>query len=134
MSKTVASTKFRKVNVDEYDPEKFADDTPDGEEQGPNEAEVNNCLAQYPFPGKHVDALNVILKNAPVGAKNESVKDRAVQLAIRVLTTFKAADIDQAVKGLDSRSLDILMKYIYRGFEFPSDGSPCASLLTWHEK
>ena len=61
-------------------------------------------------------------------------KDRAVQLAIRVLTTFKAAEIDQAVKGLDSRSLDILMKYIYRGFEFPSDGCPCASLLTWHEK
>ena len=50
MSKTVASTKFRKVNVDEYDPEKFADETPDGEEQGPSEAEVNQCLAQYPFP------------------------------------------------------------------------------------
>jgi len=61
------------------------------------------------------------------------LKDKAVNLAVRVLTTFKSSEIEPAVKGLDSRSLDILMKYIYRGFEFPSDNSS-ASLLAWHEK
>ena len=56
-----------------------------------------------------------------------------MNLVVRVLTTFKSSEIDAAVKSLDEKSLDLLMKYIYRGFEFPSEGSS-ASLLTWHEK
>ena len=49
------------------------------------------------------------------------------------MTSFKTNEIDSAVKSLDSKALDMLMKYIYKGFEFPTDGSS-ASLLTWHEK
>lgn len=129
MSKNTASNKFRKVNIDDFDPENFKDDTVEGEEQGPNESEVNAFLAQ----SKNQDALEVILKNPPVGAKSQAVKDKAVNLAIRVLTTFKSSEIDAAVKSLDSKLLDVLMKYIYRGFEFPQENSS-ASLLTWHEK
>lgn len=129
MSKNTASSKFRKVNIDDFDPEKFKDETVEGEEQGPNEAEVNSFLTQ----GKNLEALEVILSNPPLGAKSQNVKDKAVQLAIRVLTRFKTSEIDAAVKSLDSKLLDVLMKYIYRGFEFPSEGSS-ASLLTWHEK
>ncbi len=61
------------------------------------------------------------------------LQDRALQLVMRVMLSFKQNDIDQAVKSLDARSLDTLMKYIYRGFEFPSEGSS-AQLLLWHEK
>jgi len=129
MSKNTQSNKFRKVEIDDFDPEKFKDDTVEGDEQGPNEAEVNAFLTQ----GKNTDALVAVLKNPPVGAKNQTVKDKAVQLAIRVLTTFKTSEIDNAVKSLDSKLIDTLMKYIYRGFEFPSEGSS-ASLLSWHEK
>ena len=50
-----------------------------------------------------------------------------------VMLSFKASEVDQVVKSLDPRTLDTLMKYIYRGFEFPSEGSS-AQLLTWHEK
>lgn len=49
MSKNTSSNKFRKVNIDDFDPEKFKDETVEGEEQGPNEAEVNTFLTQYPF-------------------------------------------------------------------------------------
>ena len=52
---------------------------------------------------------------------------------MRVLLSFKSSDIDAAVRTLDQNRLDTLMKYIYRGFEFPSEGSS-AQLLTWHEK
>lgn len=52
---------------------------------------------------------------------------------MRVLTAVKATDIEKAVNTLDKNSQDVLMKYIYRGFEEPSDGSS-AVLLTWHEK
>ncbi|XP_053399754.1 actin-related protein 2/3 complex subunit 5-like [Mercenaria mercenaria] len=129
MSKNTSSNKFRKVNVDDYDPENFKDEMVEGEEQGPNESEVNTFLTQ----GKNVDALEVILRNPPLGAKSQAVKDKAVALAIRVLTSFKTSEIEGAVKSLDTKLLDVLMKYIYRGFEFPSEGSS-ASLLTWHEK
>ncbi len=37
------------------------------------------------------------------------------------------------VKQLDSDQKDVLMKYVYRGFEIPSEGSS-AHLLLWHEK
>lgn len=131
MSKNTGSNKFRKVDVDQFDPDKFVEDSVPEETggQGPSESEVNAFLAQ----SKNADALMVVLNNSPLNTKNQAVKDRAVQLAIRVMTSFKTNEIEPAIKSLDSRTLDALMKYIYRGFEFPSDGSS-ASLLTWHEK
>jgi len=60
-------------------------------------------------------------------------QDKALQIVIRVLLAFKSSDIEAAVHTLDQNHLDTLMKYIYRGFEFPSEGSS-AQLLTWHEK
>lgn len=50
-----------------------------------------------------------------------------------MLSAFKTSEIEKGVNALDSQSLDTLMKYIYRGFEFPSEGSS-AALLSWHEK
>jgi len=48
---------------------------------------------------------------------------------------FKSADIDSAVKSLDQEQQDVLMKYIYRGFEMSSDGNGYgAQLLVWHDK
>jgi actin related protein 2/3 complex subunit 5 len=52
---------------------------------------------------------------------------------MRVLTAFKTTEIDDAVKALSPDQIDILMKYIYRGFTEPSEKSS-ALLLQWHEK
>lgn len=41
--------------------------------------------------------------------------------------------MEKAVKALDKNEQDVLMKYIYRGFAEPTEGSS-AVLLTWHEK
>lgn len=49
MSKNTSSNKFRKVNIEEFDPDQFKDETVDGEEQGPSETDVNALLTQYPF-------------------------------------------------------------------------------------
>ncbi len=54
-------------------------------------------------------------------------------MVMKVLLSFKTSDVDGAVKSLDSTTVDTLMKYIYRGFENPTEGSS-AQLLTWHEK
>ncbi|KAK2192313.1 hypothetical protein NP493_34g03018 [Ridgeia piscesae] len=132
MSKNTRDTLFRKVDVDQYSEDKFEEDEQgDGTVNGvgPNEAEVQTLLSQ----GKNVDALKVALRNPPVTSKNQAVKDKALQVVMRVLLQFKSSDIDNAVKSLDSPTKDILMKYIYRGFEIPAEGSS-AQLLTWHQK
>ena len=60
-------------------------------------------------------------------------QERAQAVMMKVLTSFKNSDIEPAVKSLDRNGVDLLMKYIYRGFERPSDNSS-AILLQWHEK
>ena len=50
-----------------------------------------------------------------------------------VLTRFRAADVEKAVKSLSSEQVDVLMKYIYRGFASPTENS-CGILLSWHDK
>ncbi|GAA6075653.1 actin related protein 2/3 complex, subunit 5-like, a [Tachysurus ichikawai] len=78
-------------------------------------------------------AFHVALKNPPINSKNPAVKERAQAVVMRVLTSFKSSDIEPAVKSLDKNGVDLLMKYVYRGFEKPSDNSS-AILLQWHEK
>jgi actin related protein 2/3 complex subunit 5 len=128
MAKNTRSSKFRKVDVDQYDEDRYEDDIIDAVEQGPNENEVNSLLQR----DKYQEALLHVLQNAPVGSKNQAVKERAASLAVRVLTSYKG-DIDQTIKSLDSRNVDMLMKYIYKGFETPTENSS-AVLLTWHQK
>lgn len=60
-------------------------------------------------------------------------QDRAESIVLKVLISFKANDIEKAVQSLDKNGVDLLMKYIYKGFESPSDNSS-AVLLQWHEK
>uniref|UniRef100_A0A8C9NAR7 Actin-related protein 2/3 complex subunit 5 n=1 Tax=Serinus canaria TaxID=9135 RepID=A0A8C9NAR7_SERCA len=78
-------------------------------------------------------ALQAALKNPPINTKNQAVKDRAESIVLKVLISFKANDIEKAVQSLDKNGVDLLMKYIYKGFESPSDNSS-AVLLQWHEK
>uniref|UniRef100_A0A4X1TUK0 Actin-related protein 2/3 complex subunit 5 n=1 Tax=Sus scrofa TaxID=9823 RepID=A0A4X1TUK0_PIG len=65
--------------------------------------------------------------------KRSRNKDRAGSIVLKVLISFKANDIEKAVQSLDKNGVDLLMKYIYKGFESPSDNSS-AMLLQWHEK
>ncbi|XP_028328575.1 actin-related protein 2/3 complex subunit 5-like isoform X2 [Gouania willdenowi] len=127
MSKNTTEARFRKVDVDEYDENKFVDEDDGGESQGgPDEAEVDSLLRQ-------AAALEAVLKNPPINTKNQSAKERAELLVVRVLSSFKSSDIEKAVGSLQKADVDLLMKYIYKGFERPSDNSS-AVLLHWHEK
>ncbi|KAL8178119.1 UNVERIFIED_CONTAM: Actin- protein 2/3 complex subunit 5 [Gekko kuhli] len=114
---TVSSARFRRVDVDEYDENKFVDEEDGGDGQ------VGNMTA----------ALQAALKNPPINTKSQAVKDRAESIVLKVLISFKANDIEKAVQSLDKNGVDLLMKYIYKGFESPSDNSS-AVLLQWHEK
>lgn len=54
-------------------------------------------------------------------------------LTLRVLLSIKSGQIEEAVGTLSLDDIDILMKYIYKGFETPTEGSS-GHLLLWHEK
>lgn len=129
MSKSSQSTNFRKVNVDELDEERYQDDTGEATEStGPTEGEIQNLLNAK----KNGDALILLLKDPPF---NGGQKEKASRFALvlRVLMQFKSGEIDGTLKTLSSDDIDVLLKFIYRGFSEPTDSS-CSTLLTWHEK
>ncbi|MCJ8749971.1 hypothetical protein PDJAM_G00193740 [Pangasius djambal] len=134
MSKNTVSDRFRKVDVDEYDENKFVDEEDGAENQlGPDEAEIVFFPLTPDCKGNLMEALQAVLKNPPINTKNQNVKDRAEGLVLKVLSSFKASDIEKGVQSLDKNGVDLLMKYIYKGFERPSENSS-AILLQWHEK
>ncbi|CAL8306678.1 unnamed protein product [Lota lota] len=132
MSKNTVSDRFRRVDVDEYDENKFVDEEDGGENQlGPDEAELSSLTGFS--TGNLMEALQAVLKNPPINTKNQNVKERAEGLVLKVLSSFKSSDIEKGVQSLDKNGVDLLMKYIYKGFEKPSENSS-AVLLQWHEK
>lgn len=80
-----------------------------------------------------MSALHIALRNPPINSRNPAIKERTQAMILRVLTSFKSSDIEPAVKSLDKNGVDLLMKYIYKGFERPTENSS-AILLQWHEK
>ncbi|TRY83609.1 hypothetical protein DNTS_022092 [Danionella cerebrum] len=138
MAKNTLSSRFRKVDIDEFDENKFVDDHDEAlDQQGPDAMEVDNLIRQYPLIIRvlrdMMAALHIALRNPPINSKNPATKERAQTVVFRVLTSFKSSDIEPAVKSLDKNGVDLLMKYIYKGFERPTDNSS-AVLLQWHEK
>nr|XP_006114379.1 actin-related protein 2/3 complex subunit 5-like protein [Pelodiscus sinensis] len=78
-------------------------------------------------------AFHTALRNSPLNTKNQAIKERVQGVVLKVLTSFKSSEIEQAVNTLDRNGIDLLMKYIYKGFEKPTENSS-AILLQWHEK
>ncbi|NWX85429.1 ARP5L protein, partial [Nothoprocta pentlandii] len=60
-------------------------------------------------------------------------QEEAHGMVLKVLTSFRSSEIEQAVSSLDRSDIDLLMKYIYKGFEQPTENSS-AIVLQWHEK
>jgi len=135
MSKNTASNAFRKIDVDAFNEDNFKDeDAGTGPQPGQGGAVASeDQIGSWIQQGKNVEALQALLSQAPIANKNQQEKDMALALVMRVLLSIKSTSVDSAVKKLDSDQRDVLMKYIYRGFENPSEGSS-AHLLLWHEK
>ncbi|KAF7403023.1 hypothetical protein HZH68_005789 [Vespula germanica] len=137
--KDTSASAFRKIDVDQYSDNNFKEEDADAGSTGPtgpDENEILTLLSQYPFShnfGKNAEALISVLKSAPLGCKNQQIKDNARNLTQKVLLSIKSNQMDDCLAQLDRDLMDVLMKYIYRGFEIPTEGSS-NHLLIWHEK
>ena len=120
---------FRRIDVDQYDEENFKDDQVEQNLAGPDEQQVS----QYLLGGKNIEALKAALQNPPYRSKDASA-NKAANLLVRVLSSVKTSDIPKSLESLSVEELDVLLKYIYKGFSLGLDGQQCASLLSWHEK
>ncbi|KAF5291720.1 hypothetical protein FQR65_LT11414 [Abscondita terminalis] len=125
MAKNTFSSAFRKIDVDQYNEDNFKEE--EGDPSGPTGPNENEIIS------KNLEALHAVLSNAPLGSKNQQIKDQALNITLRVLLAIKASQIDDIVQSLSLELIDVLMKYVYRGFEIPSEGSS-GHLLLWHEK
>ena len=61
------------------------------------------------------------------------MQERNFNIVLDVLTRFKSSDVEKGVNALNEHQRDVLMKFIYRGFAYPTENS-CGILLVWHEK
>ncbi|XP_039178946.1 actin-related protein 2/3 complex subunit 5-like protein [Crotalus tigris] len=138
MARSSLSSRFRRLDIDQFDENRFVEE-PDGAEAGSGAGaaegnggpgpEVEAALRQ----GDLLRAFHAALRNSPGNTKNPGAKEQAQEVVLKVLTAFKSSEIEQAVNSLDSSGIDLLMKYIYKGFEKPTENSS-AILLQWHEK
>ncbi|NWY93119.1 ARP5L protein, partial [Loxia curvirostra] len=83
--------------------------------------------------GEALRAFHTAIRSSPGNSRNQAMKEQAQGTMLKVLTSFKSSEIEQAVNSLDRNGIDLLMKYIYKGFEKPTENSS-AILLQWHEK
>uniref|UniRef100_A0A8C6G4U0 Actin-related protein 2/3 complex subunit 5 n=1 Tax=Mus spicilegus TaxID=10103 RepID=A0A8C6G4U0_MUSSI len=116
MSKnTVSLAHFWKVYVDEYNKNKFVDKEDGGDGQGNMTTALQAALTAPPPPPLPPHTLTL----------TQTASWRCLSL-LKLMILKKSLD-------KNSNSVDFLMKYIYKGFESPSDNSS-AVLLQWHEK
>jgi actin related protein 2/3 complex subunit 5 len=60
------------------------------------------------------------------------LKERSASLVLKVLTSFKTAEIEGAVNALKSKELAILLHYVFKAFEIINDSQASQQLCAWH--
>ncbi|CAD5209117.1 unnamed protein product [Bursaphelenchus xylophilus] len=133
MAKNVNDVSYRKVDVDALDPDKFKDVaepeyTSHGPGNGPNENNVKQLLQS----NKLVDALKAVLDDPPLRSTDQALKDKVSTLVLKVLTSFKNAEIEGAIKNLNTEEVALLMRYVYKGMELLVDSQTSQQLCAWH--
>lgn len=82
---------------------------------------------------RYSEALKLVIKHSMNVERKHPLRNQVAELMLRVILNVKSSEIEAIVNTLDLDEIDVLMRYIYYGFEHPVEGSS-AYLLTWHDK
>ena len=130
MSKATENRAFRTVDVDLYNEDNYKEEVdPEVSTDALDFNQLNSLLNS----NKNVEALKQFLSSSPAGVKDPDTKTKIRDLAQRILLAVKKEEMEPAVSKMDKDTLDVLMKFIYAGFESPVEGSS-GHLLVWHDK
>ncbi|XP_061867277.1 actin-related protein 2/3 complex subunit 5-like protein isoform X1 [Colius striatus] len=130
MARSTLSSRFRRLDIDQYDENRFVEEPEEAAAAEPDAGPEVEALLRR---GDALRAFHTALRSSPVNSRNQAMKEQAQGTMLKVLMSFKSSEIEQAVNSLDGNGIDLLMKYIYKGFEKPTENSS-AILLQWHEK
>ena len=130
MAKATENRAFRTVDVDLYNEDNYKEEA---DTEVSTEALDFSQLNSLLNSNKNVEALKLLLAGSPVGIKDPDTKSKVRDLAQRILLAVKKEEMEPAVSKMDKDTLDVLMKFIYAGFERPVEGSS-GHLLVWHDK
>lgn len=84
--------------------------------------------------GRSVEAIKLVIKDANGIGRKHQQRDQVAGQLLKVLLSVKASEIEAVVKELELDEIDVLMKFIYYGFENAAADVSGAHLLTWHDK
>lgn len=93
------------------------------------QADVTSLISN----GHYSEALKLVIKHSANVGRKHPLREQVAELVLRVISYVKSSEIENVVNTLDLDEIDILMRYIYYGFEHPVEGSS-AHLLTWHDR
>ena len=124
---------FRKIDIDDYVEDDFKDEDM-REISSTNVPSMDEKhILRLSSGGKYLEAIQYIFSFNPHLCKDTAFKETAANLMLQTMLSVKTSDIDSLLAQMDVDQLDLLMKYIYKGFEIPSEGRS-AQLLVWHQK
>ena len=76
--------------------------------------------------------LDTLLATAPAGSKDASQKQAHADQVFAALDKIADSKIDLTIDAMTPDAGDVLLKYVYKGLETPSERTP--SLLKWQAK
>ena len=76
--------------------------------------------------------LDTLLATAPAGSKDAAAKQTHADQVFAALDKIADSKIDVTIDAMSPDAGDVLLKYVYKGLETPSDRTP--SLLKWQAK
>ena len=73
--------------------------------------------------------LDTLLATAPAGSKDAAAKQTHADQVFAALDKIADSKIDLTIDAMTPDAGDVLLKYVYKGLETPSERTP--SLLKW---
>lgn len=100
----------------------------DRELQNKVEAQIKECNNLI-RSSRYLHAMRVFLDSPPYGLKSDSLKNKCADCMCEVLGAIRESEIDSFLDDLTPDQADVLLKYVYKGFE---KGEISGLLLKWH--